>query len=86
MCGRIALFKRPNPFQELLGSPLLEQAHQWRTQRFSGSRRDLGYRRSRPGALLDKAASDLLEFEVSGDIGGNEDVGELAIGHEKFGH
>jgi hypothetical protein len=35
--------------------------------------------------LLDKAASDLFEFEVPCDVGRDENVREFAIGHEKFG-
>lgn len=31
-------------------------------------------------------SSDLLEFQISCYVGGNEDVGELAIGHEELGH
>jgi hypothetical protein len=33
---------------------------------------------------LDKTACDLLEFEISCDVGRYEDVGELAVGHEEF--
>jgi hypothetical protein len=35
--------------------------------------------------LLDKAAGNLLELEISGDIGRDQNVGEFAIGHEEFG-
>ena len=31
------------------------------------------------------AARNLLELEVSGDVGGDEDVGQLARGHEELG-
>ena len=31
------------------------------------------------------AAGDLLELEVFGDVGGNENVGEFTVGHEQLG-
>lgn len=31
------------------------------------------------------AAGDLLELEVFGNVGGNEDVGEFTVGHEELG-
>jgi hypothetical protein len=35
--------------------------------------------------LLDVGASNLLELEVPGDVGGDEDVGQFARGHEELG-
>ena len=29
---------------------------------------------------------DLAEFEVSSDVGGDEDVGELSVRHEQLGY
>jgi hypothetical protein len=36
--------------------------------------------------LLDVAASNLLELEVSCDIGGDQDVGEFAVAHQELGN
>jgi hypothetical protein len=35
---------------------------------------------------LDEAACDLSELEVSCDVGGDENVGQLAVGHQKLGN
>lgn len=86
MCSRVVLFKSTNPLQEFLRPSLFKQSHQRRTQRFASGRWDLGHSRPGPSSLLHEAACDLFEFEVSSDVGGNENVGEFAIGHEEFGH
>ena len=36
--------------------------------------------------MLNEAACDLSEFEVSCYIGRNEDVGEFAVGHQELGY
>ena len=35
--------------------------------------------------MLHIAASDLLELQVSCDVGGDEDVGELSVAHQELG-
>ena len=35
--------------------------------------------------MLDEAAGDLPEFQVAGDVGRDQDVGQLAGGHEELG-
>lgn len=72
--------------QEALSSPLLEQAHQRTPQCLGSIGRHLCHRRASAITNLDIAAGNLLELEIPGDIGGNEDVGELAIGHEQLWH
>ena len=74
-----------NPFDERLHAALLENAHERRSESLHGVRRHLGHGGLVAGALLDVASGDLLELEVSGDVGGHEDVGELARGHEELG-
>jgi hypothetical protein len=74
-----------NPLDEALHAALLEDAHQGGAESLSGVRGDLGDGGLGALALLDIAASDLLELEVSCDIGGDENVGELARGHEELG-
>lgn len=36
--------------------------------------------------MLYITSSDLFEFEISGDIGRDENVGKLAISHQELGH
>lgn len=86
MRSRVLQFERANPLNETLHSALLEDAHQGRAQSLSGIRGNLGNGCLGTRTLLDEAAGNLLELEVSGDIGGDEDVGELARGHEKLGY
>lgn len=68
----------PNPLDEALHAALLEHAHEGRAQSFGGIGGNLGNSGLGTLALLDEASSDLSEFEVTGDIGGDEDVGQLA--------
>ena len=83
--GGVFGVKGSNPLDEGLHATLLEDAHQRGLESLAGIRWDLGDGGLGSGSLLDVAASNLLEFEVSGHIGGNEDVGELARGHEELG-
>lgn len=85
MSGRVILLKFTDPFQELLRPPLLEHSHKRRAQGLVGIRGDLGHGSLGALALLDIAASDLLELEVSRNIGGNEDIRQLAVGHKQLG-
>lgn len=86
MCSGVVLFKSSNPLQELFRPSLFKQSHQRRAQCFGSGGRNFSHSRPGPCSLLHKAACDLLEFKVSSDIGGNEDVREFAIGHEQFGY
>jgi hypothetical protein len=81
----VVLFVCANELQELLCSSLLKQTHQGRAESLRGIRGDLCDVGLVTGAGLDVTASNLLEFEVSGDIGRDEDVGEFSVGHEEFG-
>lgn len=78
MCRGILRVELANPLNEALHSSLLENAHQRRPQSLGSIRWDLGNSCLGPSTLLDEAAGHLLELEVSGDVGGDEDVGELA--------
>ena len=67
--------------EELLGSPLLEEAHTWTLDRLdliAGNLRDLAL-------TVDKAASDLLELEVTSDFSVDENSRELARSDDEFG-
>lgn len=83
--GRIRVVEGADPLQELLRASLLEETHERRAQGLSRVRRDLCHGRPRPCTLLDIAARNLPELEVSGDVGGDEDVRELAVRHEQLG-
>lgn len=82
--SRVILFEFTNPFQELLRSPLLKHSHQRRAQGLVGIRGDLGHVGLAAVALLDVAASNLLELKVSRNIGGNQDVCQITVGHQKL--
>ena len=74
-----------DPLDEALHAALLKDAHERGAQSLSGIGRDLGDGGLGALALLDEAAGDLPELEVAGDVGGDEDVGQLAGGHEELG-
>ena len=82
---RIIDVESANPLDEALHPALLEDAHEGRLQGLGGIGRDLGDGSLGAGSLLHEAPRNLLELEVSGDIGGDEDVGQLAGGHEELG-
>lgn len=85
MSGRVVQIEGTDPLDEGLHAALLEDAHQWRLESLASIRGDLSDGGSRTGTLLNVAASDLLELEVAGNIGRDENVGELARGHEELG-
>lgn len=85
MSGRVLGVKCSNPFDEGLHAALLKEAHEGRLEGLAGIRRNLGDSGLGGGALLDKASSDLLELEVTGDVGRDKNVGQLARGHEQLG-
>ena len=83
--GRGVIFlELANPFEELLGPSLLKETHQRRAQGFGSIRGHLGHGRLGTLALLDIAASDLLELQVSRHVGGNQNVCQLAVGHQQL--
>ena len=86
MRRRIVLLESANPLQELLSSPLLEQAHKRAAQRFPGIRWYFGYGSSWSVALLHIAPRNLPKLQVSCDVSRNENVGQVAIRHEQLRH
>lgn len=84
MGRRVLLLKLANPFEELLGPSLLEKTHQRGAESLAGIRGHLGHGRLGAFALLDIAAGDLLELQVSRHVGGNQDVCQLAVGHQEL--
>ena len=75
-----------NIFKESLCSPLLEKPHQRRPQCLTSICGYLCDRCASPTTLLDVTPGNLFEFEISCDISRDEDVGELAIGHQELRH
>ena len=84
MSAWVILFKSANPLQELLCPSLLKQTHQRRAQRFARSRRNFGDGRSWTRPLLHEATGDLSELQIPRDICRDQNVGELAVGHQQF--
>lgn len=85
VAGRVALVEGADPLNEGLHSALFEESHKGGCESLAGIGWDLGDGGLASGTLLDIRASNLLELEVSCDVGGNEDVGQLSGGHEKLG-
>lgn len=86
MRGRVLDVEGADPLDEALHAALLKDAHQRRAQRLGGIGGHLGHGGLGAIALLDVAASNLAELEVAGDVGGHEDVSELARGDEELGN
>lgn len=86
MSAGIILVIFPNPLEELLGPSLLKQTHQRRPEGFTSVRGHLCNGSLGAAALLHVTSRNLSELEVSGDIGGNENVGQLSVRHEQLGH
>jgi hypothetical protein len=84
VCGRVLDIEAANPLDEALHAALLEDAHEGRLESLAGIGWDLGDSSLGPIALLHVAPCNLLELEVSSDVGGHEDVGQLAGGHEQL--
>lgn len=83
--GGILGIESSNPLNEGLHPALLEDTHQRGLEGFASIGWDLGDGGLGTGTLLDVAASNLLELEVTSDVGRHEDVGQLARGHEELG-
>lgn len=75
-----------NPLDEGLHATLLKDTHEGRLESLASIRGDLGDGGLGGSALLNVAAGNLLELEVAGDVGGDENVGQLARGHEQLGN
>jgi len=74
---RLVLLVALDPQEEVARAALLEEAHQRARDGLALGRRDLG------DAVVaqDVRAGDLLELEVARDIGVDEHLGHLAVGH-----
>lgn len=81
MCAWIILVEFKAPVQELPCPELLKCTHESRVPSFSwliGDLCDFFF------SLLDVVTRDLLEFEVSGHIGGDENVCQVPIRHQEL--
>lgn len=83
---RIRLVECANPFDERLHTSLLEDAHQGGSQSLTSVRWDLGNGGLSTRTLLHIASGNLLEFKVSCNVGGHEDVRQFAAGHKELGN
>jgi hypothetical protein len=81
MGGRIVVLPVLQKHEERPRPSLLEQAHQAAPQRLALVRRDL----VDPSIAVDVGAGDLLELEVSDDVGVDEHSGECPAGQDELG-
>ena len=82
MSSRILILPVLQELEELLRPPLLKKTHKWALDR-------LHFRAGHLGDLtiaVDKAAGDLLELEVAGDIGVNENARKFSRGNDELGN
>ena len=85
MCRNIVCLVCAHPLQEVACPTLFEETHQRRAESLASIRGNLGNGGLSASPLLDVASSNLLELKVLCDVGGNEDVGEFAVGHQELG-
>lgn len=70
----IIVFPALQELEELLSAALFEEAHQGAPDSLHLRARNLGD----ASIAIDKAACDLLELEITGDVGVDEDLGQLS--------
>ena len=80
--GRILILPALEELEELLRPPLLKKTHERALDRLHLRAGDLGD----PAIAVDETACDLLELEVTGDIGVDEDASELSRGDDELGN
>lgn len=85
MSFRVVYIEGAYPLDEALHASFLEDAHEWGAESLGSIGGNLGNGGLGTLALLDEAAGDLPEFQVAGDVGRDQDVGQLAGGHEELG-
>lgn len=86
MCRRILGVKSANPLDKGLHASLLKEAHERGSKSLGGIRGHLGNGGFLAATLLNVTTSNLLELEIAGDVGRDENVGQLARGHEELGN
>lgn len=82
--SRILILEAADKLEELLRPALLEYTHERASQCLSRSIRYFRHCSPRSAALLNVAACNLLELQVSCHIGRDEDVCEFAVRHEEL--
>jgi hypothetical protein len=70
----IVVFPALQELEELLSAALLKEAHQGAPNSLHLRTRDLGD----ASIAIDEAARDLLELEITSDVGVDEDLGQLS--------
>ncbi len=79
--SRIFVLPALEKLEELLRPPLFEETHKRAFDRLHLRTGHLGD----PAIAVNEAACDLLELEVAGDVGVDEDAGELSRRDDKLG-
>jgi hypothetical protein len=86
VAGRIGLLESPHPLDKGLHSPLLKDTHQRRSESLPRIGWHLSNRGFWPISLLNIAARNLLELEVSCYVCRNQDIRQFTARHEEFWH
>ena len=81
MSSRVLVLPALQELEELLCSPLLEETHERTLDRLHLRGRHLGDL----AITIDEAACDLLELEVAGDVGVDENLGQLSRRDDELG-
>lgn len=79
--GGVLLLVVLDELKELLGTALLKETHKGGADSLHLAGRDLGDL----SIAVDEGAGDLLELQVAGDVGVDQDLDELSIGHHELG-
>lgn len=79
--GGVILLVVLDELEELLGATLLKETHEGRADSLHLAGRDLGDL----SIAVDEGAGDLLELQVAGDVGVDQDLDELTVGHHELG-
>ena len=80
--GRILILPALEELEELLRPPLLKETHKRALDRLHLRRGDLGDL----AIAIHEAAGDLLKFEIAGDVGVHQDLGQLARRDDELGN
>lgn len=79
--GGILLLVVLDELEELLGAALLKETHERGADGLHLAGRDLGDL----SIAVDVGAGDLLELQVASDVGVDQDLDELTVGHHELG-
>lgn len=79
--GGVLLLVVLDELEELLGATLLKETHEGGADSLHLAGRDLGDL----SVAVDVGTGDLLELQVASDVGVDQDLDELTVGHHELG-